>query len=110
MMDVMPPLEGSREEVVTRIRNRMEALDAEMADLMRKTLRRNDTELQIRVERAKKSAAEKGSELETVLAQAETADESDWPEARDMLRSTWIEYKEAVDRARLDLERAEELA
>ena len=109
-MDITSPLEGSREEVVTRIRNRMEELDKTMADLMRSTLRDNRTELQIRVERAKKSVAEKGEQLEAMLEQAENVSEEEWEDTQETLRAAWIDYKEAVDRARLDLERAEELS
>ena len=109
-MDIMSPMEGSRDEVVTRIRNRMEELDKTMADLMRGVLRENDTDLQVRVERAKKSVAEKGSQLETMLEEAENAGEDQWEETQETLRAAWTDYKEAVDRARLELERAEELS
>lgn len=109
-MDIMSPLEGSRDEVVTRIRSRVEELDKTMADLMREALRENDTDIQVRVERAKKSVADKGSKLETMLEQAENVDESQWEETQETLRAAWVDYKEAVDRARLELERAEELS
>ena len=109
-MDITPPLEGSRDEVVTRIRNRMEELDKTMADLLRGTLRENDTELQIRMERAKKSVAEKGEQLEAVLEEAENVAADHWEDTQETLRAAWTDYKEAVDRARLDMERAEELS
>lgn len=109
-MDIMSPLEGSRDEVVTRTRARLEELDKTMADLMREALRENDTDIQVRVERAKKSVAEKGSELETMLEQAETVEESQWEQTQEALRAAWVDYKEAVDRARLELERAQELS
>jgi len=109
-METMTPIEGSRQQVLTRIRNRAEKLDTTMADIMRNVLRTNDAELQIRVERAKKSAAEKGEALETLLDESENVAEEAWDETKQKLEAAWQEYKEAVDRARLDLERAEELS
>lgn len=109
-MDIMSPLEGSRDEVVTRIRSRMGVLDKTMADLVREALKENDTDIQVRVERAKKSVADKGSRLETMLRQAENVEESQWEQTQESLRAAWVDYKEAVDRARLELERAEELS
>lgn len=109
-METIPEIKASRREFVTRIRNRFDELQRVVADLMREALRENDMELQVRIERARKSAADKGEDVETLLEEAETEEDSEWPETQEALERAWVDYREAVDRARLEMERAEELS
>lgn len=109
-MDTMTPTEGSRQQVIEHIRGRLAKLNETMSGLIRGSLRSNDAELQARMEKAKKAAAERGSDVETLLGEADSVDPEAWPETRDRLEAAWLEYKETVERARLELERAEELS
>lgn len=109
-MDTMTPTDGTQEQLTTHIQNRLAKLDETMSELVRGSLRTNDAELQVRMERAKKAAAERGSDLETLLDEAASADQESWPEVRERLEAAWLEYKETVERARLELERGDELS
>ncbi|HKK93997.1 MAG TPA: hypothetical protein VJ925_11210 [Longimicrobiales bacterium] len=107
----MATFNDEREEFITAIRNRFDKLQEVMKDLQRAGTRDNDMETLHRIERARKSTAEKGEAVQMLLDEArEVEDEEDWPDARQRLEAAWQEYSEAVDRARLEMERAEELS
>ncbi len=96
-------------EYTTLIRRRMEELEDTFERLMRATLRENDMTTLARVERAKKSIAEKGVALKTLLEESVDVPADDWPRAQEDIDYAWTEYSEAVDRLRLEMERSSEL-
>lgn len=106
----MPIVRSEREEFTARIQNRLEALDHTFARLLRNVLQRNDMETLARIERAKKSVAAKGAAVSALLESAEEVPAEEWSAERERIQSAWTEYREAVDRARLELDRAEELS
>jgi hypothetical protein len=106
----MATIQSEREEYLTRIENRVEELQTRFDRLMRASTRDNDIETLARMERAKKSVAEKGEGLDLVLEEAREAADDDWDAARDSVDATWQEYREAVERAQLEVERADELS
>lgn len=108
--DTMPMIQSEREEYATRIRNRLEALDHTFAGMLRDTLRENDMETLARMERAKKVVAEKGAAVQALLEVASDVPVDEWSGAREEIQGAWTEYAEAVDRARLEMERASELS
>ncbi|HKJ01150.1 MAG TPA: hypothetical protein VJ997_01810 [Longimicrobiales bacterium] len=106
----MATIQSERDEYATLIGNRVEALDQSFARMMRQMLKENDMEILVRVERAKKSVAEKGAALHALLEAASDVPADDWADAREDIQGAWTEYAEAVDRARLELERSSELS
>jgi hypothetical protein len=106
----MATIQSEREEYLTRIENRVEELQTRFDRLMQASTHDNDIETLARMERAKKSVAEKGERLDLVLEEAREADDDDWDDARDSVDAAWQEYREAVERAQLEFERAEELS
>lgn len=105
----MATIQSERDEYLTRIENRVEELQGDFETLMRESTRDNEVETLARVERAKKSIAEKGEKLDTALEEASEVDEDAWESRRETVEARWQEYREAVERARLELERADEL-
>lgn len=106
----MAMIQSERDEYLTRIENRVEELQESFDQLMIESTRDNDVETLARVERAKKSIAAKGEQLDMVLEEAHEVDEEDWDAKRETVDARWREYREAVERARLELERADELS
>lgn len=106
----MSAIESARTQRINQIANGMDGLDQTFAVMIRNALEANDLEHQVRIERARKSVAEKARAVEVLLDEARSADQDEWERLEGDLDGAWIEYREAVDRIRLEMERASELS
>lgn len=105
----MATIQNERDEYLDHLANRLDEVQGAFDDMMLKATRDNQMETLARVERAKKSVAAKGEDLDVLMEEGREAGERQWEELRPRLDAVWREYREAVERARLELERAEEL-
>lgn len=106
----MASIKSEREEYLNHVENRVAELQGTFETIMRKSTHDNEMETLARVERAKKSIAAKGNELDTLLEEVRELDDAAWDDGKARLDAAWREYREAVERAELELERADELA
>ena len=102
-------IRNEQQEYLAHIRERLdeerEAFDA----MMRRFTSDNDAETLGRIENALGALAPKGEALDTLLEEASSAQPDDWDSTRDRVDAVWNEYREVIERTRLEMERAGEL-
>lgn len=103
----MTAIGSVRRRLTSRIRAQLHALDSRLAAMVRRTLHRSDSGTSPRIGNVERALAEKYHRVEVRLREAALADESAWGRTRQELEAAWIEYLEAVDRARHELERSD---
>ncbi|MEQ9401356.1 MAG: hypothetical protein RJQ04_19475 [Longimicrobiales bacterium] len=103
-------IRSERREFLTHLDTEIERLQGAFDRLVAESTRDNDIETLARAERAKKLVAEKGTTLDTLLEETSNLDDDAWTGRRDDVEAAWREYREAVERTRLEFERADELA
>jgi ribose 1,5-bisphosphokinase PhnN len=96
---------SEHEEYAALIRNRVEVLRHTFTRRMRDTLRESHRDTLARMERARRSAAERGAALAALLEGSSDVAGEEWPDSLRDIEHAWIEYREAVERARLEMER-----
>lgn len=103
-------IRDERGEYLAQIRGEMDRIQGAFDDLVRRATSDNNTETLVKMEEFKKTLTPKGNDLLLLLDQAESAAEEDWERLEEEIEAVWVEYREVADSARLEMERAEELA
>lgn len=102
-------IRNEQQEYLAHIRERLDDERSAFDAMMRRFTSDNDAETLGRMENALDAAAPKGEALDALLEEAESADADEWDETRDRVDAAWNEYREVIERARLEMERSNEL-
>jgi len=105
----MATIQSERDEYLMHLEHQVDELQSRFQKEVRAATHDDAMETLARVERAKRSVAAKGDDLDTLMEEASNVPEDEWDDTHRRLEGAWREYREAVDRLELELEREDEL-
>jgi signal transduction histidine kinase len=89
---------------VGQIQTKLDALTREFLDLELEQMRKGEVTARQKIEKAKRSIAQRRKELEQRVERAREAAPAAWDDVKDGVESAWTELCEAVNHARADFE------
>ena len=89
---------------VGKIQTKLDALTREFLDLELEQMRKGEITARQKLEKAKKSIAQRRKELEQRIESAREAAPTAWDDMKDGVESAWGELCDAVNHARADFE------
>jgi Arc/MetJ family transcription regulator len=102
-------IKNEQQEYLAHIRERVDAERGAFDSMIRRFTSDGDAETLARIENALGAAAPKGEALDALLDEASSAEPEEWEGTRDRVDAAWNEYREVIERARMEMERAGEL-